>query len=166
MLPSCLLDHTWTPPQTTTAAEELQGEHQQQQQQRSPPAIAAPAGGAVSSLQQLPQDIRNATVLLEAPNAAAPGGTTRVYVLGASHVSQVSCRQIKELIRAVRPEVGVGVCRGWEQGLGGKGGGRGRGVGWVGVGCGQGLSRSRQGEGRGGGEWQAFLIKVLPAVWP
>lgn len=75
------------------------------EQQRKPPAIAAPAGGPITSLQQLPQDIRNATAVLEAPNPAAPGGTTRVYVLGASHVSQVSCRQIKELIRAVKPEV-------------------------------------------------------------
>jgi hypothetical protein len=59
----------------------------------------------VSDLQQLPQDIRSATALLEAPNASAPGGVTRVWVLGASHVSLVSCRQIKDLIRAVQPEV-------------------------------------------------------------
>lgn len=81
-------------------------EQQGQEQQRRPPAIAAPSSAArVTSLQQLPQDIRNATALLEAPNASAPGGSTRVWVLGASHVSQVSCRQIKDLIRAVRPEV-------------------------------------------------------------
>lgn len=80
-------------------------QQEQLEQQRKPPAIAAPAGGPITSLQQLPQDIRNATAVLEAPNPAAPGGTTRVYVLGASHVSQVSCRQIKELIRAVKPEV-------------------------------------------------------------
>jgi hypothetical protein len=46
-----------------------------------------------------------------------------VYVLGASHVSQVSCRQIKELIRAVRPEVGVRRGGGGGEGSGGGGGG-------------------------------------------
>lgn len=78
--------------------------------QQRPPAIAAPPTGAsapvITSLQQLPRDLANATALLEAPNASAPGGTTRVFVLGASHVSQVSCTQIKQLIRAVRPQVG------------------------------------------------------------
>lgn len=82
-------------------------EQEAQEQQPRPPAIAVPPGAPITSLQQLPTDIRNATALLEAPNPSAPGGSTRVWVLGASHVSQVSCRQIKDLIRAVKPEVCV-----------------------------------------------------------
>ena len=39
------------------------------------------------------------------PNEAAPGGVTQVYVLAMSHVSEVSCDQIRELISAVKPEV-------------------------------------------------------------
>ncbi|KAF6254495.1 hypothetical protein COO60DRAFT_1703286 [Scenedesmus sp. NREL 46B-D3] len=72
----------------------------------SPDKVAStPAAAPVTSWQQLPTDLRNATAVLEAPNPAAPGGVTRVFVLGVSHVSQVSCDQIKQLVRAVRPEV-------------------------------------------------------------
>eukprot|EP00882_Tetradesmus_deserticola_P028141 GHRQ01031329.1.p3 GENE.GHRQ01031329.1~~GHRQ01031329.1.p3 ORF type:complete len:115 (+),score=24.41 GHRQ01031329.1:2127-2471(+) len=48
------------------------------------------AAAPITSWQQLPSDLRNATAVLEAPNPAAPGGVTRVFVLGVSHVSQVS----------------------------------------------------------------------------
>eukprot|EP00879_Flechtneria_rotunda_P015305 GHRR01015999.1.p1 GENE.GHRR01015999.1~~GHRR01015999.1.p1 ORF type:complete len:671 (+),score=251.32 GHRR01015999.1:265-2277(+) len=63
------------------------------------------AAAPVTSLQQLPGDLQKAVALLEAPNSAAPGGTTRVFLLGVSHVSKVSCKQAKDLIRAVKPEV-------------------------------------------------------------
>uniref|UniRef100_A0A383WD58 Uncharacterized protein n=1 Tax=Tetradesmus obliquus TaxID=3088 RepID=A0A383WD58_TETOB len=72
----------------------------------TPDKVASTAAAApVTSWQQLPTDLRNATAVLEAPNPAAPGGVTRVFVLGVSHVSQVSCDQIKQLVHAVRPEV-------------------------------------------------------------
>lgn len=93
-------------PQATAAAPEQQ---QADEQQRRPITVIAAPASATTSLQHLPQAIRNATAVLEAPNPAAPGGKTLVYVLGASHVSQVSCDQIKELIRAVKPEVSWGV---------------------------------------------------------
>lgn len=63
------------------------------------------AAPAVTSWEQLPADLRNATAVLEAPNPAAPGGVTRVFLLGVSHVSKVSCNQIKTLVRVVKPEV-------------------------------------------------------------
>jgi len=43
--------------------------------------------------------------VLDAPNPAAPGGRTTVYVLGMSHVSQRSCEDIEQLVRLVRPDV-------------------------------------------------------------
>ncbi|KAK9790773.1 hypothetical protein WJX73_006178 [Symbiochloris irregularis] len=42
---------------------------------------------------------------LQVDNPSAPGGQTTVYVLGISHVSKKSAEDIRELIRAVRPEV-------------------------------------------------------------
>jgi hypothetical protein len=52
-------------------------------------ASTSAAAAPVTSWQQLPADLRNATAVLEAPNPAAPGGVTKVFVLGVSHVSQV-----------------------------------------------------------------------------
>lgn len=43
--------------------------------------------------------------ILDAPNPAAPGGRTTVYVLGMSHVSRRSCRDIEQLVSAVRPDI-------------------------------------------------------------
>jgi hypothetical protein len=54
-----------------------------------PQVASTSAAAPVTSWQQLPADLRNATAVLEAPNPAAPGGVTRVFVLGVSHVSQV-----------------------------------------------------------------------------
>jgi hypothetical protein len=48
----------------------------------------------ITSLQQLPAKLRSNVALLEAPNAAAAGGITRVFVLAVSHVSRVSCDQV------------------------------------------------------------------------
>ena len=57
-------------------------------------------------------------VVLEAPNPAAPGGKTAVYLLGMSHVSRASCRDIEALISAVRPDiVAVELCRDRVSGL-------------------------------------------------
>ena len=54
---------------------------------------------------QIPADIADSVVTLEAPNASAPGGKTKVYVLGMSHVSKVSVEAVRSLIAAVQPEV-------------------------------------------------------------
>lgn len=43
--------------------------------------------------------------ILDAPNPAAPGGRTTVYVLGMSHVSRRSCKDIEQLVSAVRPDI-------------------------------------------------------------
>lgn len=43
--------------------------------------------------------------ILDAPNPAAPGGRTTVYVLGMSHVSRRSCEDIEQLVGAVRPDI-------------------------------------------------------------
>ena len=57
-------------------------------------------------------------VMLEAPNPAAPGGKTLVYLLGMSHVSRASCRDIEALIGAVRPDiVAVELCKDRVSGL-------------------------------------------------
>lgn len=53
----------------------------------------------------LDPELRRTTAVLDAPNPAAPGGTTRVYVLAMSHVSAKSCDQVRELIRAIRPDI-------------------------------------------------------------
>jgi hypothetical protein len=53
----------------------------------------------------LDPELRRTTAILDAPNAAAPGGSTRVYILAMSHVSAKSCGQVRELIRAVQPDV-------------------------------------------------------------
>lgn len=50
-------------------------------------------------------NIRIQVAVLDAPNPAAPGGRTTVYVLGMSHVSQRSCEDIEQLVRLVRPDV-------------------------------------------------------------
>jgi hypothetical protein len=56
--------------------------------------------------------LRKTTAVLDLPNPAAPCGTTRVYILAVSHVSAVSCDQVRELIRAVQPQiVMVEVCK-------------------------------------------------------
>lgn len=57
------------------------------------------------SLKELPESLRNYVAVVETPNSAAPNGVTRVYILGVSHVSKVSCEQIHQLIHEVRPEV-------------------------------------------------------------
>ncbi len=66
---------------------------------------ATPAPSAVTCREQLPPELANAVAVLQAPNPAAPGGMTRVFVLGVSHVSERSCDQTRQLVRAVRPEV-------------------------------------------------------------
>ena len=43
--------------------------------------------------------------VLDAPNPAAPGGRTTVYVLGMSHVSRRSCQDTEELVGLVRPDI-------------------------------------------------------------
>lgn len=56
--------------------------------------------------------LRKTTAVLDAPNPGAPGGSTRVYILAMSHVSSVSCDQVRELIRAVQPDaVMVELCK-------------------------------------------------------
>lgn len=54
---------------------------------------------------ELPAEIQNAVVKLQASNAAAPGGQTEVYILGMSHVSRESVKAVRSLIEAVKPEV-------------------------------------------------------------
>jgi hypothetical protein len=61
---------------------------------------------------ELPPSLKNNVVVLDAPNPAAPGGVTKVYLLGMSHVSKKSVQQVKDLVRAVQPDVvGVELCR-------------------------------------------------------
>lgn len=47
------------------------------------------AAAAVTRWEDLPSDLRNATAVLEAVNPAAPGGKSKVFLLGVSHVSKV-----------------------------------------------------------------------------
>jgi hypothetical protein len=42
----------------------------------------------------LPPSLKNSVVVLDAPNPEAPGGVTKVYLLGMSHVSKVSVNQV------------------------------------------------------------------------
>ena len=42
----------------------------------------------------LPPSLRNSVAVLDAPNPSVPGGVTKVYVLGMSHVSKASCDQV------------------------------------------------------------------------
>jgi len=51
----------------------------------------------------LPPSLQNNVVVLDAPNEQ--GNTTKVYLMGISHVSKQQCAQVKELIRLVKPEV-------------------------------------------------------------
>ncbi|KAG1678282.1 hypothetical protein FOA52_013903 [Chlamydomonas sp. UWO 241] len=64
---------------------------------------AATMESAKAAAVELPEELRNNVVVLEAPNGS--GGTARVYVMGVSHVSKIQAQQVKTLIRAVRPEV-------------------------------------------------------------
>uniref|UniRef100_A0A7S0RDT8 Uncharacterized protein n=1 Tax=Chlamydomonas leiostraca TaxID=1034604 RepID=A0A7S0RDT8_9CHLO len=60
----------------------------------------------------LPPSLKNNVVVLDAPNPDAPGGVTKVYLLAMSHVSKRSVEQVKELVRAVKPDVvGVELCK-------------------------------------------------------
>jgi hypothetical protein len=43
---------------------------------------------------ELPADLRNAVVVLDAPNPDVPGGVTKVYLMGMSHVSKKSVDQV------------------------------------------------------------------------
>lgn len=55
----------------------------------------------------LPEDVRRATAVL-----SSASGDDTVYVLGISHVSNESCRHIRELISAVKPDtVLVELCK-------------------------------------------------------
>jgi hypothetical protein len=57
-------------------------------------------------------ELRRTTAILEVPNERAPSGATRVYILAMSHVSAVSCDQVRELIQAVQPDaVSVELCK-------------------------------------------------------
>ncbi|KAL6762267.1 hypothetical protein V8C86DRAFT_2518932 [Haematococcus lacustris] len=61
---------------------------------------------------KLPDSLLNSVVVLDAPNPAAPGGVTKVYLLAMSHVSKVSVDQVRQLVRSVRPEVlGLELCK-------------------------------------------------------
>ncbi|GFH19905.1 predicted protein, partial [Haematococcus lacustris] len=61
---------------------------------------------------KLPDSLLNSVVVLDAPNPAAPGGVTKVYLLAMSHVSKVSVDQVRQLVRCVRPEVlGLELCK-------------------------------------------------------
>ncbi len=64
-----------------------------------PPQRPDTAGG-------LPDELQNVTAVLSAPNPAAPGGRTLVYVLGMSHVSRRSIMHVEQLIRLVRGPLG------------------------------------------------------------
>lgn len=56
--------------------------------------------------------LRRTTAILDVPNPKSPTGTTKVYILAMSHVSAVSCDQVRQLIRAVRPDtVMVELCK-------------------------------------------------------
>ena len=60
----------------------------------------------------LPPGLRRTTAILEVPNERAPSGTTRLYILAMSHVSAVSCDRVRDLIRAVQPDVvSVELCK-------------------------------------------------------
>ncbi|KAK9825968.1 hypothetical protein WJX74_002300 [Apatococcus lobatus] len=70
--------------------------------------VAAQATATVPQ-SQLSQSLRNNLVTLEADG---PSGKCSVYLLGVSHVSQVSCEHIRDLIRHVKPEaVMVELCK-------------------------------------------------------
>ncbi len=45
---------------------------------------------------ELPAGLRNNVAVLDAPNAN--GGTTKVYVMGVSHVSKIQAEQVEQLI--------------------------------------------------------------------
>jgi hypothetical protein len=60
----------------------------------------------------LEPSLRRTTAILEVPNEKSPTGVTKVYILAMSHVSAVSCDQVRQLIRAVRPDtVMVELCK-------------------------------------------------------
>ncbi|EFN58262.1 hypothetical protein CHLNCDRAFT_57092 [Chlorella variabilis] len=62
----------------------------------APPASAPPQFHTAA---ELPPSLRNTTAVLQ----TAEGATA--YVLGISHVSKESCREIEQLIRLVRPDI-------------------------------------------------------------
>eukprot|EP00873_Tetraselmis_striata_P008711 jgi/Tetstr1/428975/TSEL_018950.t1 len=72
---------------------------------RSVASEAATPGVRPSSAAELGPSLENPVVVLEVANPQAPDGTTRVYLLGVSHVSKADCQKVEELIRVVRPEV-------------------------------------------------------------
>lgn len=60
----------------------------------------------------LEPSLRRTTAILDVPNPKSPTGITKVYILAMSHVSAVSCEQVRQLIRTVRPDVVmVEVCK-------------------------------------------------------
>lgn len=78
--------------------------------------IANAAVAAAAKLEQqppaveIPDSIRNNVVVLEAPNSK--GQAAKVYLVGVSHVSKRQAEGVKQLIRAVRPDViGVELCK-------------------------------------------------------
>lgn len=74
--------------------------------------LQAPATKRVENAADLPPQLRNNVAVLDAPNPAAPGGKTKVFLLAMSHVSQRSLDDVRALIRATRPEVvAVELCK-------------------------------------------------------
>ncbi|GAB4818160.1 hypothetical protein N2152v2_005206 [Parachlorella kessleri] len=63
------------------------------------PKAAPAAAPAATAAPALPQPLRDATAVLTSASGS------QVYVLGVSHVSKVSCRQVEELIQLVRPDI-------------------------------------------------------------
>ena len=63
-------------------------------------AAAATASARPATASELPGQLANPTAVLHTAD-----GASTVYVLGISHVSKESCREIEQLIRLTRPDV-------------------------------------------------------------
>lgn len=63
-------------------------------------AAATDAPARPRTAAELPGQLANTTAVLQTAD-----GASTVYVLGISHVSKESCREIEQLVRLVRPDV-------------------------------------------------------------
>ncbi|GAQ88178.1 hypothetical protein KFL_004060130 [Klebsormidium nitens] len=69
-------------------------------------------GGGTGSLEELPLELRQNTIVLRGP-AHPSSRKALVYLLGTAHVSQDSCKEVRALIREVKPDaVFVELCSG------------------------------------------------------
>lgn len=69
------------------------------------PAYTTTYTQAPATFSQLPQAIRDTTVVLHVDNPSSPTGKTTVYLLGVSHISKRSAEHVKDLISTVKPQV-------------------------------------------------------------